>query len=189
MKCPNCGATARQRKVRRYAYRESGLDSVVLHGGVTGSICPKGHSLFAIQGEQQLLQVIALFLIEKRHFLSGQEVRFIRKVCEITQTELARAMHLNRRETIAEWESDAVPRRSLASEFLLRAVLLETFKEVLKNREGNHLALTHMRVLHAFEKQFAESYKQFLEAEGGAKTEIDVRQTPSGNWIPKTKAA
>src|SRR5690349_8865079 len=140
MNCPVCGSRMRMRKVAAYRYKESGLPNVILNGGVMEGVCPGRHErLVAVESEAQLLQVIALAILTGTGFLSGREVRYVRETCQITQARLARSMRFARRETIAEWEAEKSPRRDLASEFLLRAVLLGEFKQALEARVPNHL--------------------------------------------------
>jgi len=189
--CPKCGAPLRERKLDQYQYRESGLTNVVLRGGVSEATCPKGHErLVAVQAEPQLLQVIALALLMRRRFLHGKEIRYARETCDLTQAALAKARGMSRRETIAEWESERSPRRDLASEFLLRAVLLGEFKEALERRVPNHLSPSHFDLLHTFRDAFSEAYKRLLlSGRTKEEEEIQVRRTENGVWTPERVAA
>jgi DNA-binding transcriptional regulator YiaG len=191
MTCPTCRAPLRERKLDRYQYRESGLNNVVLRGGVSEAICPNGHErLVAVQGEPQLLQVITLALLMRRGFLHGKEIRYARETCDLTQAALAKAMGMSRRETIAEWESERSPRRDLASEFLLRAVLLGEFKEALEGRVPNYLSPSHFDLLHTFRDAFSEAYKRLLlSVRTKEEEEIQVRRTEKGVWTPDRLAA
>ena len=189
--CPTCGRTLRERELDLYQYKESGLDNVVLRGGVTEAVCPERHdSLISVQAEPQLLQVIALTLLMRRGFLGGKEIRFARETCDLTQAELAKAMRLGRRETIAEWENEKSPRRDLAGEFLLRAVLLGEFKQALELRVPNYLSPSHFDLLHSFQEVFAEAYRILLISKRKrAERKILVRKAEGGAWTPELDAA
>jgi len=181
----------RKKELKAYQYREAGLDNIVLHRGVLEAACPKGHeTLIAIQGEAQLLQVIALSLFMRKGFLSGKEIKYAREACDLTQAELAKVMQLNRRETIAEWESEKSPRRDVAAEFLLRAVLVEEFKLALETKVPNHLSPSHFKLLHAFQEAFVEAYKLIPQTERkNRREEIQVRRNEYGVWTPERIAA
>ena len=190
MICPTCRVPLREKRLDQYQYRESGLKNVVLRGGVSEAICPNGHErLIAVQAEPQLLQVIALALLMRRGFLHGKEIRYARETCDLTQAGLAKAMGMTRRETITEWESERSPRRDLASEFLLRAVLLGEFKEALEERVPNYLSPSHFDLLHTFREAFSEAYKRLLLSGRKEEEQIQVRRTEKGVWTPERVAA
>ena len=163
--CPNCGSSEiDSRRPSRYRYRESGLDNVWLEGGgVLETRCRNcGRRFVAILKEQQLLQVIALGLLMRPGFLRGSEIRYLRKMCRLTQAELADRLLIDRRQTITEWEDQEEPTRSEQTEYSLRAVLLDAFSGALSDEGNNHLARFHRKTLAAFQAAFPAAYRRYF---------------------------
>jgi hypothetical protein len=154
--CPRCGrATAKGKPVTRYEYRESGLEGLYLHGGVTKVTCPcDPDPYFRIEKEGQLLQVIALALLMKPAPLNGSEQRFLRSACRLTQARLADLLKGPRRETIAERERSSKP-LSPAEDFWLRVVLVQEFHALLLEPGQSQLSPKHVEDLIDFQKSLA----------------------------------
>lgn len=154
--CPGCKKeSAVARILPKYLFRESGLPNMVLVDGVTETTCERcGAKYIVIHKEWQLLQVIATELFMKAGFLTGHEMRFLRGACQMSQAELAKAIH-RRRETIAEREAKRDPRLSLAEEVLLRMVLLRAFRAHL-DRDENFLGDAHRKRLDDFTSAFLD---------------------------------
>ena len=166
--CSRCGSeriTARE--LQRYRYKQSGLDNVVLYGGVTEIRCGRcRESWTCVEKEWQLLQVIALHLFMKPGHLTGREIRYLRGACDLTQAELAARLDL-RRESIAEREAKKDPGLTLAAEFFLRGVLLKAFRDCLRT-EYNHLAKEHRKLLSDLERSFLQMVDR-IQQNGRAK--------------------
>lgn len=145
--CPLCGSSPLKiTKPRAYQYRLSGLDNVYLYGGVTRMECGEcGESFTQIEAERQLLEVIALGLLLKPAMLSGREMRFLRKACQLNQDELASRLGITRR-AVLEREKKVNPGLRTDQELGLRAILLAAFKE-RQARDGSNLDPKHAEIL------------------------------------------
>lgn len=150
--CPGCGRqTAVEQVVPDYKYRESGLPNIRLRGGVTRFACSECNGTFyKVEKEAQLLQVIAMILIMKPGPLTGPELRFIRGACDATQEQLAVALQLNRRETVAERESKDDPKLSAAEDSWFRITAMRLFSEVLLKPGRSHLEKSHRALFDKF---------------------------------------
>lgn len=139
--CPECGKPAASgRKLTKYHYRESGLENVWLHGGVVESNCANcGNSSIRIWKEAQLLQVIAKGLLMEPRPLAGPEWRFVRRAAGMSQVQLASAMRISRRETIADREGKQNPKLSFPEEVGSRLILLKSFMTYLTTPGNNSL--------------------------------------------------
>jgi DNA-binding transcriptional regulator YiaG len=191
MNHPNCKGKIETRNVPRYHYRESGLDNIWLEGGVTELVCDAcPHRMVAVAMEQQLLQLIARDLLMRPGFLSGREVRYLRKASRLTQANLGEWLHL-RRETIAEWEAQKEAKREAAWEFALRGALLVSFEMVLKDKKQRHLSDTQYAELTKFSDAFAAAWREFFaKPRKQAKTLRFTKRR--GDWqrpAPSKKAA
>ena len=156
--CPGCGRpAATTRELTSYHYRESGLENLWIHGGVTETRCGNcGVTHVRVTKEWQLLQVIAMGLLMHRGFLTGPEMKFVRRACQLSQAELAAAIK-HRRATIAEREARRDPRLSLAEEILLRLVLVRSFREHLSAPNQNFLPSGHRAELDRYAQSMADS--------------------------------
>jgi DNA-binding transcriptional regulator YiaG len=154
--CPGCGSRAvAERELTEYRYAECGLPGVKLHGGVLETRCRAcGERFVSIQSEGQLLQAIALMLLTGPNRLTGPELRFIRRTCELSQDALARSLRC-RRATVAEREAMGQPRISEAEQIWIRLVLLDEFRKHLEGPDRNFLSSSHMDRLQTFGKEFS----------------------------------
>jgi len=106
-RCVDCG-NMMVGKPQEYQYTECGLSSVkllnviVFRCAVCGSVSPQ------ITAIEQLHIMIAVSLLHKDALLSGEEVRFLRKVAGLTQAELAEVMGVHKT-TPTGWETGAEP--------------------------------------------------------------------------------
>ena len=153
--CPGCGRrSATDRVLPSYRFRESGLPNVWLKRGVTETTCSRcGKSHIGIEKEGQLLQVIAVGLLMKPGFLTGDEMRFLRGACQMSQATLASTLR-HRRETVSERETRRNPDLSLAEEIWLRLVLLDSYRSHLRSAGNRFLDTSHLRKLNAFTDGF-----------------------------------
>ena len=168
--CPGCGrATAKSELLSTYDYRQSGLDGVILHGGVTKLTCPcDPEPYFGVEKEVQLLQVIALGLLMKPAPLTGPEQRFLRAECRLTQAELARLLKGTRRETIAERERRSAKPLSPAEDFWFRVVIVQEFHELLLQPGQSHLTAQQFRQLVGFRESLS-TFARAIEAKAKKK--------------------
>ena len=148
--CPVCGAEGIQwKEVKRYHYTESGLDNVWLFGGVRMTACAVCHEeLTYIEQEFQLLQVIAVALLNKDALLTGPETRFLREAAHLTQEELASLLRLSRQPTISDRERRREPVMGYAEDLGFRILIMNQFVDFLrKNQDECFLAAAHWPML------------------------------------------
>lgn len=153
--CSKCGATkCSQRELREYNYKESGLEDVLLIGGVTETKCGAcGETFIRVWKEPQLLQLIARDLLINPASRTGPELRFIRRACGLTQDALAAALNC-RRATISEREAKENPGLNVAEEIGIRIILLKAFLRFLGVPGNNALQLSQAEALWKFTGQF-----------------------------------
>jgi hypothetical protein len=156
--CPNCGKqTASTKVLPKYHYRESGLDTVWLTGGVTETRCRSCSKTFIrVWKEAQLLQVIALGLLTVPKSLAGPEWRFLRRACGLTQAQLASLLKYPRRETVAEREAKPNPRLSFPEEVGSRWVLVSSFQRHLAKPGNSSLEASQLEKLWSFAAFFRD---------------------------------
>lgn len=103
-KCWNCAGTLEVIRDQPYRYLESGLDNIYLHG-VMQYRCPDcGERAVDIPMIKALHRLIAKDIICKREFLTGGEVRFLRKELPMKSKEMADALAIEP-ETYSRWEN------------------------------------------------------------------------------------
>ena len=162
--CPGCGRmTATSRTLPTYHYRESGLSNLWLRDGVIRTDCRRcGETFLAVLREFQLLQVIALELFMEPRHLKGEEMRFLRGACQISQAKLANALR-KRRETVAERVSKQDPGINFAEEVALRVVLLGFFNAYQHGKGNSLLDAGHRKRLSEFTDWFVEFSTRFAD--------------------------
>ncbi len=101
MRCSECGATMVSEE-GNYHYKECGLPRVFLEG-ITVHRCKCGSVVPEIPAISALHRYIGLELIQKKTLLSGEEIRYLRKLSGLDQAHLARVMNVAQ-ETISRWE-------------------------------------------------------------------------------------
>lgn len=124
-----------------YEYRECGLEGIFLHNGY--DIIEHGGERYAsVVDTEGLNRRIGEYLVANRKELAPNEVRFLRKTMDLTQSELGRWMGKDS-QTVARWEKGHTPIPSVADR-LLRAIFQlqtmspderESFMELLRNIE------------------------------------------------------
>lgn len=161
--CPSCGKAAAVAVLRSYHYKESGLRNLWLHGGVTQTTCASCKQRHvAIENETQLLQTIAVALLESPRRLSGAEMHFLRGAARLSQSWLAAQLRKGR-ETIAEREAKADPGVSFGEELLFRFVVLEAFVGHLQARGNCFLARDQAKRLLDFRGFFHDFSSRFAD--------------------------
>lgn len=120
--CSNCGSNAKVIRCRKYQFRESGLDNVVLKG-ITVIKCPKCKNVDpVIPRINDLMRSLAIAVVAKPYRLKGAEVRFLRKYLHMNGEEFARLIHVDRTH-LSKWENDE-DRVGDQSDRLIRAIAL-----------------------------------------------------------------
>ena len=81
MKCSMCEnkKILRPKLLKKYRYKESGLDNIILCGIKENSCDKCGEKYYSFGNIDKLHALIAKILIQKRDTLTGKEVRFLRK--------------------------------------------------------------------------------------------------------------
>lgn len=124
-----------------YEYKECGLQGIFLHNGFE-AIERDGEQYVAVFDTDALHHAIGLSIVQNRKELSPEEVRFLRKSMDLTQSELGRWMGQSSQQ-IARWEKGQSDIPGPADR-LLRAIFLlktmgpderENFLNVLKDIE------------------------------------------------------
>jgi DNA-binding transcriptional regulator YiaG len=164
-KCYECDGTMEGRR-ENYRYTECGLDSVTLVD-VLVFHCKCGAIVPEIPGVAKLHENIAIDLLRKRSLLSGEEVRFLRKMTGYTATKLASVMAITK-ETVSRWENGKTE-IGKESDRLLRFVCLDA---IVRNTIPD-LAVDTERLL-SFVKSVAslslpEVFQQLDEQVSGSK--------------------
>jgi putative zinc finger/helix-turn-helix YgiT family protein len=106
-RCVDCGGLATG-KVQEYHYTECGLSSVKLSNVTVYRCAACGSTAPEIPAIEPLHTLIAISLLQKEALLSGEEVRFLRKVAGLTQAELAEIMGVHQTRP-TKWETDSEP--------------------------------------------------------------------------------
>ncbi len=102
-----------------YEYRECGLEGIFLHNGYE-SIKHDGESYVSIVDTEGLNRRIGEYLVANRKELAPEEIRFLRKTMDLTQSELGRWMGKDS-QTVARWEKGQTDIPTVADR-LLRAI-------------------------------------------------------------------
>lgn len=124
-----------------YEYTESGLKGVFLFNGYD-KISLDGENFVSVYETEALHQKIGQYLVANRKELAPEEIRFLRKTMDLTQSELGRWIGQSSQQ-VARWEKgqSEVPGpadRLLRAIFLLKTMDPEEragFLELLKSLE------------------------------------------------------
>jgi DNA-binding transcriptional regulator YiaG len=118
---------------QEYQYTECGLSSVRLVN-VTVFECSCGSRSPESPAIEQLHTLIAISLLQKETLLSGEEVRFLRKVAGLTQVELSEIMGVH--ETCpTKWETDHQPIGKENDRVLRSCCLFGMFHQVFNTND------------------------------------------------------
>lgn len=105
-RCYDCNGTMEGRR-ENYRYTECGLESVTLLD-ILVFHCKCGAIVPEISAVEMLHEAIAIDLLRKDTFLSGEEIRFLRKTAGYSATKLAAIMGVTK-EAVSRWENDKQP--------------------------------------------------------------------------------
>lgn len=109
-----------------YAYRESGLDNVILTG-IAIYKCSCGEKMPLIGNIEALHRAIANALVKKKTPLTGREVRFLRKQIGLNAKELAAVLGVTP-VTVSRWENESES-VGAANDKLIRLLYIQTIQE------------------------------------------------------------
>lgn len=105
-----------------YRYTECGLDDVYLMNGYSECETPYGKGV-SVEDADELHEVIARKLSLSKANLEPKEVRFLRKMMDLTQSELAKLLRCDA-QTVARWEKGQTDKIPGAAEIVLRLIYL-----------------------------------------------------------------
>lgn len=187
-RCPVCGSTRVSVKCpSEYRYDNAGLSGVTLVGdGVAVTRCREcDGTATVVRDEQQLLQVLGLMIVVGPPGLRGEELRFLRALCGLTQAALAAALKMPRRETIAEWEGRERVFRGAGEEVFPRLVLLKLYHDRVIRSDHCFLGKVHRDEFLSFSASFADRILDLLEREREP-LPLSVRHRPRAKlWAPE----
>lgn len=133
MNCLKCGKEMSQTLIRRYHYKESGLNHVFLRDSVTSLKCECGQRFVEIRGIERLHDAIAYELLQKKTLLHGQEFRFLRKWVGFTSVNLAQVLGRISRITVSRWENGKSPITG-ATDHLMRLLVIRVKEQAINQR-------------------------------------------------------
>jgi DNA-binding transcriptional regulator YiaG len=124
-----------------YEYTECGLEGIFLHNGYD-IIDYSGERFVSVSDTEGLHRRIGEYIVANRKELAPEEIRFLRKTMELTQSELGRWIGQSSQQ-VARWEKgqSEIPGpadRLLRAIFLLRTMApneREEFMELLRSIE------------------------------------------------------
>lgn len=164
--CPVCGSLNVAVKVpKEYSYDHIGMTGVKLVGnGVRITTCNScNETTTCIQSEQQLLQLIGMMTVFQGPGMNGEQLKYLRSVCNISQADLASTIG-KRRPTIAEWEAKGTKRifAKPFDELPLRLVVIELFLKHVIQSEYCFLDGAAVAAFMEFRGEFLNSAMQML---------------------------
>ena len=166
-RCPICGAgQVRVESPSRYSYEHSGLSDVILMGQGIVKIthCDNCENITTVvRDEQQLLQVLGLGLLLRPPGMSGEELRYLRTLFNLTQAGFAKALDLPRRETVAEWEAKDRVFALARDEITPRLMLLHLFRTQVIESDHCFLLPPHVEIYEDFVKSFVDNVWKMLK--------------------------
>jgi putative zinc finger/helix-turn-helix YgiT family protein len=170
-KCGECGHVMEGRK-ENYHYTECGLQSVVLKN-ILVFHCDCGAIIARIPAMAWLHRAITLSLISKESLLSGEEIRFLRKMANLNGVELAKLLGAHKT-TLSKWENNTrkIPKNSDAA---LRLICFAgMMQNLVQQKDLMPQIADELKQLTAFDiKQVLREIKNTLE--GPKDIRIDPR--------------
>lgn len=120
-----------------YHYAESGLDNVYLYNiSIIQDVA--GEETICIPHINQLHEVIATALLNKKGELTAKEVRFLRTNALLSQAELAQLIGKDG-QTVGRWERGECP-LDKSMDMLVRIAILQTMDKPLNFAQISYLA-------------------------------------------------
>lgn len=102
-RCYSCGG-AMEGRVENYKYLECGLKSVTLEKVLVFHCAKCGATVPEISNANELHGLIGLAVLTKKSLLTGEEVRFLRKLCGYSVNDLAKRVGTSKF-VISRWEN------------------------------------------------------------------------------------
>ena len=138
MKCEICRKEWTLQKTRNYKYVEAGLENVFLENIKVYSCADCAIQVPILPKVLALHDAIAEAIIMKPDFLSGDEIRFLRKNLRVKAVEWAELLR-TKKETLSRWENDE---RAIGaqSDLLIRYLAARLFEERKGRRINGEIA-------------------------------------------------
>lgn len=170
--CDECHVPLQPRK-RNYHYKQCGLSNVVLKDIVVEECAECGGEYPNIPASSQLHRAIMIDLLKKDTLLTGEEIRFFRKMANLKATDLAKLMGVTSIQ-VSKWENNARP-ISPTSDRVLRLICYSGLLErMLKNRSLDV-------------RQWLKSIER--ESKGSKRVMIDPRRLAEFGMTPDASAS
>lgn len=187
-KCPVCcSADIRVQTPSPYHYEHAGLSNVVLVGGVTVTECAScGSVVTRVEKEPQLLEVLGLMVLGRPGALKGEELRYLRALFGMTQAEMASALGISRRATIAGYEAQARVFKGKMDEIGLRVLLIGLFRKQIIEAEFSSLSDLHRKQFRSLENSFTAKAHALVDEK---RKHFSVKmQSPAKGWATEPLA-
>jgi len=141
--CTECHGNAEARR-ENYTYTECGLKNVVLLDVLVHRCVRCGAERVEIPNMDGLHRTVALAVLCKDRLLSGEEIRFLRKIAGFTATNLAKSLAVTKN-AVSRWENGG--KIGPASERAVRAICgMQIIADIVNQQAGvvcpNDLART-----------------------------------------------
>jgi putative zinc finger/helix-turn-helix YgiT family protein len=131
--CTECRGNSEGRR-ENYTYTESGLKNVVLVGVLVYRCARCGAEQIEIPNMDGLHRTVALAVLCKSRLLSGDEIRFLRKVAGFTATNLAKALAVTKN-AVSRWENTG--KIGPASDRAVRAICgIQIIADIVEQQAG-----------------------------------------------------
>jgi len=182
--CPSCGSgKVKVEKPKEYTYKHCGISGIKLVGnGVTITHCDEcKNTTTSIWNEQQLSQVLGLFLLLSPPGMRGEHLRYLRNLYGMTQAELAHELNRERRETIADWEGKDRIFNSPAGEIVPRIILLNLFKDKVIDSDYCFLEELHKKVYDKFVCSFVPRVGEEIHRRPQKNVPLKIRRRAADN--------
>lgn len=164
-KCYQCGSNMQGRR-ENYRYTECGLSSVVLQN-ILVFHCKCGSIVPEILGIDGLHIRLMRNLLAKSTLLSGEEIRFLRKMAGSTASKLAKTLGVAK-ETVSRWENDKSTIGG-ESDRLLRFACFFEFMQQRKFEEKDRLDDALDRIREMTSLNLPEVFRQMTDCANGSK--------------------
>lgn len=187
-RCPVCGSgKIKVESPSEYHYDHCGLSNVTLvgRGAVRIVHCREcGHVTTTVRDEQQLLQSLGLILLQQPPGMTGEELRYLRRLFGMTQAEMADALELPRRATVADWERKERIFANSRDEITPRVFLIELFRRKVIESDHCFLLPPHVAQFESFAQSFVPFATQELRREAVPRAGFNVRLKRQEEWEP-----
>lgn len=178
--CADCGGQMVGTR-QSYRYKECGLSSVTLVNVMVFE-CECGARVPELPAIENLHHMIAIDLLQKESLLSGEEVRFLRKMAGLSQSELAQiiGVHVTRP---SKWESGGEPIGKESDRVLRSCCLFGMAQQHLNDSDPVAATLAAAKVIQQLDvKEVFKRIKSTME--GSKKIEVANSHPETGDpWL------